>query len=266
MELLEAILLGILQGVFEWLPVSSEAVVSVFMTQLLGTTVIESVNTAIWLHLGTMFAALLYFRSDFTELTRRSIEKLKNKDGTIDTVKDKEIAFIILTTFTTGVFGGTLYLIGIKSLTNSPDLFAAITGLALVFTGLARLYSKKASRESINLEPKDSVYTGILQGMAVVPGISRSGSTVFGLLYHSFSAKEAFRLSFLISVPAVFLANIGINIFSGFTLSLELLVAAATAFGIGYLTIDLVLKIADRAEIAYLCFGLALISFLPLFI
>jgi len=70
-----------------------------------------------------------------------------------------------------------------------------------------------------------------------------------------------------LSVPAIFIANIGINIFSGFTVGIEMMLASLVAFVVGYLTIDIVLEIAGRAEVAYICFFvLAAISFIPIII
>lgn len=265
MTIVEAVVLGVIQGIFEWLPVSSEAVVSLVMTQLFGSGVAESLNSAIWLHTGTMLAALIYFRKDFLELIDFFFERVTERDFELKGSETENIfIFIVVATFVTSVVGGTIYLGALEFFSARPDMFAALTGVALLATGLLRFYQKGKSRVSEDVDLIDSTFVGVLQGLAVIPGISRSGSTVFGLLYQDFSAEDAFRLSFLLSVPAVFIANIGINIFSGFTVGVEMLIASSAAFVVGYFTIDMVLEIADRAEVAYICFGLALISFLPL--
>lgn len=267
MSLTEAVVLGVIQGVFEWLPVSSEAVISIIMTQLFGSGVTESLNSAIWLHTGTMLAALIYFRQDFWELIDFSFDRVLEKDfekkgSAIENV----FVFIVVATFMTSFVGGVLYLGVLEFVSARPDLFAAITGLALLATGLLRFYQTDKGRVSKDVDLIDSTFVGVLQGLAVIPGISRSGSTVFGLLYQDFSAEDAFKLSFLLSVPAIFIANIGINIFSTFSVGIDMLVAAVVAFIVGYVTIDIVLEIAERAEVAYICFGLAAFSFLPLVI
>lgn len=265
MSLAEAVILGVIQGIFEWLPVSSEAVVSIVMTQLFGSGVTESLNSAIWLHTGTMLAALIYFREDFLELIDFSFDRLLERDFKMKGSEIENIfIFIVAATFVTSVIGGVLYLGALEFVSARPDLFAAITGLALLATGLLRFYQTGESRVSKDINLIDSAFVGVLQGLAVIPGISRSGSTVFGLFYRDFSAEDAFRLSFLLSVPAVFIANIGINIFSSFAVSVEMLLASVVAFVVGYFTIDVVLEVAERAEVAYICFGLAALSFLPL--
>lgn len=265
MALLEAVLLGVLQGVFEWLPVSSEAVISIVMTQLLGSGVIESVNYAIWIHTGTMLAALLYFREDFLELIKFFLNRLKDRDFKRRGSETENIfIFMVIATLITSLVGGVIYLGALELFSGSPNLFAALTGVALLATGLVRYYQKDSYRVSADVSWNDSIIVGLLQGLAVIPGVSRSGSTTFGLFYYNFSAEDAFRLSFLLSVPAILIANIGINIFSGFTVGVEMVIASATAFVVGYFTIDLMLEVARRAEVAYICFGLAFISFLPL--
>ncbi|MFB6208665.1 MAG: undecaprenyl-diphosphate phosphatase [Candidatus Nanohaloarchaea archaeon] len=267
MSLAQAVILGVLQGVFEWLPVSSEAVISIVMTQVFGAGVTESLNSAIWLHTGTMLAALIYFRKDFSEMLDFSFERLKNRNFEIEeTETGKVFAFLLVATVFTSAVGGAIYLGVLQFLNSRPDLFAGLTGAALLATGLLRFYQGGDERNPKNLDLIDSSLVGVLQGMAVIPGVSRSGSTVFGLLYRNFSGREAFRLSFLLSVPAILIANIGINILSGFTAGTEMIVAAGVAFVVGYLSIDIVLKIAEKTAVAYLCFILAMFSFVPVFL
>lgn len=267
MELVQTVLLGILQGIFEWLPVSSEGVISLTMTQLFGREALRSIHVAAWLHLGTMFSALLYFREDFVDI-------VENLPGYLSDFRSAEffgegrslISFLVLSTFVTALVGGTIYLLGLKTISESPKIFTGMMGLALLVTGLLRFYRSKAVKTLTDMGLNDSVFTGILQGFSVIPGISRSGSTIFGLFYRKYKSREAFRLSFLLSVPAVLLANIGLQIFSGFEVTMNLVLAALTAFLVGYGTIDLILKLAEKVEVAYLCFLLAGMTFISLFL
>ncbi|MBC5793504.1 MAG: undecaprenyl-diphosphate phosphatase [Nanohaloarchaea archaeon] len=264
MELLLAVILGVVQGVFEWLPVSSEAVISIILTQLGNTGVVKSVNTAVWLHTGTMFAALLYFRKEFLNLIRKFFSSIRKKSFDRGSEDGKLLEFVFVATLVTGIIGGPLYFLGLKSAANSPELFSGLMGVALLLTGLLRFYSGGSSRQKGSTNWKDSIFAGILQGFSIIPGVSRSGSTVFGLLYRDFDPQTAFRLSFLLSVPAILAANIVLNLFEGFTITIPLIVSSAVSFIVGYASIDLVLRIADRTEVAYLCFVLAALSFVPL--
>lgn len=266
MEILHAVMLGVIQGVFEWLPVSSEAVISLVMTQFLGVEPIKSVNAAIFLHIGTMLAALLYFREDFIEV----VEDLpsyfqdfkQNPNGKLR--ETNLINFLGFSTLITGLVGGSIYVFGRKAIPESPEVFSGLVGGALLLTGLMKLKASGSSRSYIDAGFSDSILVGFLQGLAVIPGISRSGSTVFGLFYRDFSSEDAFRLSFLMSVPAVVAAQVGLNLFSGFQATSGLLVASLTAAIVGYVSIGAVLEIAEKVEVAYLCFFLAALSFVPL--
>lgn len=267
MNIVEGIVLGLLQGVFEWLPVSSEAVVTLVMTQVFGSGVVESVNSAVWLHTGTMLAATLYFRQDIQSLMEQVWKDKKQPFKTVK--KDSGIPvnrFLFISTLTTGILGGSIYVLGLKNLVGQPEIFSGLTAAALFATGLARFYRPGASRRRKDLNDRDSVVTGVLQGFSIIPGISRSGSTVFALFIRDFDADEAFKISFLMSIPAILAANIGLELFGGLTVSSELMIASLTAFVSGYLTIGTVLKLADRAEISVICFVLGLISLIPLII
>ncbi|MFB6241552.1 MAG: undecaprenyl-diphosphate phosphatase [Candidatus Nanosalina sp.] len=265
MEPLQAIVLGILQGVFEWLPVSSEAVVTLTMTRLFGSGVMESVNAAIWVHTGTMLAATVYFRDEILGLIDIS---WKNRHDPRKVLRDSSetsvIRFLFLSTLVTGVVGGSIYVFGVKSLVGRPKLFSLLTGVALILTGLLRFYRSSESRMFAEVSDTDSVLIGVLQGISISPGISRSGSTTFGLFLREFNAEDALRLSFLMSIPAVLVANIGMNLFSSFSVSPELLLASGVAFVVGYGTIGTVLKFAEKSEVSIICFVLGLISFIPL--
>ncbi len=267
MEPATAVLLGALQGISEWLPVSSEAVIALFMTQLMGSAPAESVNAAIFLHTGTMLAALAYFRRDFLgvlEDVPRCTEEFFDKKKIPS--EYALLNFLFFSTLASGLVGGAIYLLGMDALPSNPAVFTGFIGFALVLTGIIKLIGKPATRGYADINLLDSFEVGFLQGLAVIPGISRSGATVFGLFALDFDSDDAFRLSFLMSVPAVLVAQIGLNLFSGFEFSPMLLLAAATSFVVGYLSIDIVLKIAERIEVAYLCFLLALLSFASILI
>jgi undecaprenyl-diphosphatase len=261
----QAVILGALQGIFEWLPVSSEAVVTLTMTRLFGSGVLESVNAAIWIHTGTMLAATIYFRDEILGLVDISWKNRHDPRRVLrDSSETSVMRFLFFSTLVTGVLGGTIYFTGLERLVGNPGLFSAITGVALFLTGFARLYSSEDSRVFTDVSDLDSALIGVLQGLSILPGISRSGSTVFGFFLRDFNGEDAFRLSFLMSIPAVLAANVGIKLFSGFSVSMELLLASATSFVVGYAAIGTVLKFAERTEVSIICFVLGALSFVPL--
>lgn len=222
MDIIQIILLGTIQGVFEWLPVSSEGFVTLTMTQLFGENALKSVNIAIWLHLGTMFSALLYFRRDVKKILL-GLPNYFRSFGNESSESSGVISFLIIVTLLTSIIGGFLYIFGIKELATRPKIFTGLMGTALLLTGFIRFYSSSETRTKKDVNWKDSVFVGILQSFSIIPGVSRSGSTVFGLFYRRFNGKDAFKLSFLLSIPAVLIANVGIELFSGFSFSIGLL-------------------------------------------
>jgi len=255
-NLTEAVLLGVIQGIFEWLPVSSEAVIALVLTYL-GKSPAASVNSAVFLHLGTAFAATVYFRSEYIEVLDTVRDYLSSGLSTEYSLTD----FLAISTIVTGVTGFLGYVFLLQLVPDSPSVFTAIVGLFLLLTGLMQLYTGSESRKSEDSTRTDSLFTGLLQGISVVPGISRSGSTVFGLLYRGFDPEEAFRLSFLMSVPAVLGANVFLNI-KGFNPTPELVLASGVSALVGYASIETVLRLAEKFEVAYICFFLAGLSFL----
>lgn len=262
--MLQAVVLGIVQGVTEWLPISSEAVITLLMTRIFDQGAITSVNSAIWLHTGTMMAAILYFRKDFWDIGMHFLKKREKAfDGSENAVTGK---FLIASTLATGLVGGTIYFLGLEKAASYPRLFSGLMAVALFVTGGLRLYSSEELKDFFDIDIQDSLLVGLLQGFSILPGISRSGITSFGFLFRDYRAQDAFHLSFLMSVPAVLAANVGLNLFSGFTVGPSMIVASAVSFVVGYLTIGSVLKIADRGEIAYICFILGLLALLPVLI
>jgi undecaprenyl-diphosphatase len=270
MELIEAVIIGIIQGVTEWLPISSEAAITLIMTQVFGTGPEKALNASIFLHTGTMIAAFIYFRQEYLEILKYVIEQVKtpveNLQKPEKVLQEKEgrlTIFLAVSTFLTAVVGGTIYFTGIKTAVKNPAIFYLLMSAALFITGLLRLYKKSKTRKHSSVEISDSVFVGFLQGFSIIPGVSRSGTTAFGFLFRDFDARSAFHLSFLMSVPAILAGNIGLELFTSFNFEPVYLAASAAAAITGYITIESVLEIADRAEIAWICFALAIIALIP---
>ena len=174
------IFLGVVQGLTEFLPVSSSGHL-VIGQKLLGMQG-EEIALSVILHLGTVLALLIFFSKDILKLLRYI----------------KSIALIALVTLITGIIGisGKDFF---ESLFTSPKAVGAallVTGIILILTKLA-----KPAREKVNF--KDACILGVTQGIAIIPGISRSGMTISTLLFRKLDAQTCFKFSFLASVPAV---------------------------------------------------------------
>lgn len=251
--ILESILLGIVQGITEWLPVSSKGNVAI-LGQLLGLSTNDAFAYAIILHIGTFLAALIYFRKEIVEL-------IKGKDK-------KLLRFIIITLIFTGIMALPNYIILKKILeTSSLELFGLIiysqtifvlvVGFFLIITGILQLAKKKI--KEAELTDKNAFFLGLGQGLTVLPGMSRSGTTTSVMLFEGFSPEKAFHLSFLISIPTVILGEISFHILEKPALSPEMIFGIAAAAIVGYLTIDFLLKIVKKINFGKFCLALGTI-------
>ena len=254
LSIIQYILLGIVQGITEWLPISSSGMIALIVSNFYGITDVEVlVRTALFLHLGTFLAALVYFRKQVWKLTKTIFSYKKQNKET------KEIFnFIFISTIITGIIGLAIIKLfySLDNLEITGKTISLIVGVLLLFTGIIQIKSKKqGNRSEKNIKNIDSIYLGIAQGLAVFPGLSRSGITVSTLLLRKFDDTSALRLSFLMSLPIVLIGNIILNL-EDFVFSSNALWALATSFILGLLTISGLIKISKKIN-----FGLFIIIF-----
>ncbi len=258
MEFFEVMILGILQGIFEWIPISSEGAIFFASTNFFGQTDLNFIlREALFLHLGTFLAALIYFRKDVSHL----IKSLFNYKHT-DTETKKILNFLIVSTIISGVLGLALLqflkFFETRFLMTSRLITLSI-GLLLVMTAILQIKApSKGHRKEIHLNEKDSILLGIAQGFSALPGLSRSGLTVSSLLFRNIDETSALRLSFLMSLPIVFAGNILLNI-SDFVLIKELYVGVIFSFLAGLLTIHLFMKLSERVKFGWFVLIIAIL-------
>ncbi|TGC10930.1 undecaprenyl-diphosphate phosphatase [Methanolobus halotolerans] len=265
LTLFEAVVLGIVQGVAEWLPISSEGMTSLVMINVFGKTFAEALPISIWLHTGTLFSAAIYFRKDLLEILYGIPGYVRNvKSG--NKQEQPLISFLIISTLLTGLVGLPLIVLATNITEFSGKIATAFIGLLLIFTGVLQITaSARDTKKHIPLFG-DSLVTGIAQGFAALPGISRSGITVSSLLLRNFQAPQALRLSFLMSIPTVLVADVGIAMMGMLTIDANSLIALCFAFIFGILSIDAFIKIAQKFDFARFCIVLGLLSLLAYFI
>lgn len=260
--MLEAIISGAIQGIVEWLPVSSEGLLVLIKVNFFGGKGLDIVlKEVLFLHLGTFLAALVYFRKEVIALLKACFNYKASNNETRQIFK-----FVIITTIISGLLG-FLFLKIFTGLETQLEITAKIItlgiGLLLLITGWLQIRArrKKGVKQVNDIKNADSVLLGFLQGLAVLPGLSRSGLTVSGLLLRKFDDVTALKLSFLMSLPIVLLGNIVLNLdkfaFSGYSM-IELLFS----FVFGIITIDLLLRFARKINFGWfvLIFGLATIA------
>lgn len=257
MDIVQAIVLGIVQAISEWLPLSSKTMDAFAYTELFGGQNEHVLSVLLFLHLGTLLAATIYFRREILSLLREVLHAPSNWKRHSAT----KTGFIISALFFTGVVGIPLLLIEHFILpTLQGDLLLTIMGAGLILTGfLLTTQHKHRWRTTDSAGWKDGVLTGLLQGLSVLPGVSRAGTSTTGIIWRGFDSESAFHLSFLLSIPTVFLAEMllwGAQIAQGgisFPLS-EGLMLSASSFVFGYLTIGALLQAARRINVASLAF------------
>jgi undecaprenyl-diphosphatase len=253
-SLIESIIIGLLQGLLEWLPVSSEGNLVIVLVGVFGLSAEETFSTAIFLHLGTGLAALVYFRKEVIEILRGK---------TTEHADLRSKLFII--TLLTGLVGFPIYMWLNVSLAVG-EILLALTGLALILTGLLQRQAAQQEQTGSELTWPISLILGAAQGLAIIPGLSRSGLTTSIMLFRNFTGEEAFRISFLMSIPASFAAAFGMMLVDGFTPDPYAAIAALIAVIVGYLAIDALLRLARRVSFWKICIGLgalAVLAWLP---
>lgn len=264
--MLEQIILGTIQGIAEWLPVSSEGILVLVEKNILhsGDGIEVIIQKALFLHLGTFLAALVYFRKDVFSLSK-AFFRYKSAENN----KKKLLKFLIITTLLSGLLGVLLLkgLAGLdKRVSYSTQIYGAqiitlLIGCALLITAFLQIrVSKKGCKKVDQLTDSDGILLGLMQGLAAVPGLSRSGLTVSILLLRRFDDACALKLSFLMSLPIVLGGNIILNL-NHLAFSIEQVVGLLFSFVFGLLTINLLLKLAKKINFGYfvLFFGLLVI-------
>jgi len=261
------VLLGIVQGVSEWLPISSKTQVIIVSNLLFGLSFTQGYALGLFLEAGTFIAATYYFRREVWKVLRALAGRGDDEGRTL-------LKFLIVVTAFTAVIGVAIY----KEVSESnlgPVLGIPMIALGCVLIGDAVLISvARAKYEPTkglkDLSLKELVAIGIIQGLAAFPGVSRSGVTVSSMLLLGINPRDSFRLSFLALIPA----SIGA---AGTTLLLSphqistaidavglpvILLAIAVAVVVGVTTIRVLLRVAGSQKIALLTASLGVLAIL----
>ena len=255
--MMAAVSLGLLQGVFEWLPVSSGGVTALFHGRFCHGGLAQGVEYALWLHAGTAPAALVALRHEAAAVVRECMAApfpLPPVTG-----------FLMLSMAVSGLVGLPLLLLAGQADDGgfgTPVMAAA--GLGLVVTGVAQLrLSRGGGREMGAAGRGDALLAGLAQGWSVLPGFSRYGLTMAALLARGFEGRDALALSFLMSVPAGLAGALYAGVVSGgAVLGPESLAAVGTAFGSGLLTVRVLLRLAARLNLGWLALAAGVLMLL----
>jgi len=243
MTYFDALLLGILQGLTEFLPVSSSGHL-VLAQAILGVKQ-PGVAFEVLLHLGTLLAVLIYFRSQLTLLVRSIFDANMKRERTI-------VGYLVIGTIPAGLAG-----LFFKDFFERAFSNPAMTSLMLLVTGLVLLSTRFFKRGNRRVSILSAIIMGIGQAVAILPGISRSGTTIAAGMISGVRPSEAAEFSFLLAIPAI-LGAAALKSKEMLTLTSDLLgqylVGAVFSFLFGLVAVYVVLAVVKRGKLDYLAY------------
>lgn len=210
MDILQAVLLGIIQGLTEFLPISSTGHLRI-IPALLGWNDPGAAFTAV-IQFGTLVAVLLYFRKDIVVITSAVLRGIVTKN--LFHNRDAQMGWMIAAGTVPIVFFGLLLKDQIETSFRSLYVISASLIILAVILMIAEAYTKRKAARGERLKTiddlswKDVIVVGFWQCVALIPGSSRSGTTITGGLFAGMNRETAARFSFLLSLPSVFAAGV----------------------------------------------------------
>ncbi len=263
MNAIQSLLLGVLQGITEWLPISSQGQTVLVMLNFMQIEPGTAISVAVFLHIGTALAVLIRFRTDFVSMLNRESKLLK---------------VIVVATLSTAITAVPLLFLLLFFVENQFEngaigtVLTGAIGVMLILTGIILGVQKRAGNRSLDeITTKDMIFAGLAQGFSILPGISRSGTTITILLMSGIKQELALKLSFLMSVPAVLGAIVLFEVreVSAIATS-DAAIMVLSSFIVGYITMSILLRFAKRVNFAIFCISLGvltlLFSQLPIFV
>ncbi len=205
MTYIQAIILGLVQGLAEFLPISSSGHLAL-LQYFFGIESDQVLAFTVMLHVGTLLSVFIIYWKDIKDLVVELIATIRDvctgKGLRINANPTRRLGFmIIVATIPTA-------LIGLLFEDFFEGLYSSLVGicLGLIFTGFILLLAERKGRQDKDIETmkfRHAVFVGIMQGIAICPGVSRSGSTLFGSLMSGLKRELAVKFAFLISIPSI---------------------------------------------------------------
>lgn len=254
MEVYQALILGIVQGLTELLPISSSAHLTI-IPWMFNWSVPEAFDVA--LHFGTLLAIVIYFFKDWLELIKGGYKYAVKKEKT---VQGRMFWYIVLATIPGGIIGFILDHF-LEDTLNRPIIIA----IALIAMGIILYIVDKKSKSKVKYEEmtlKQTFLIGLSQALAFIPGVSRSGITMTTARSMGITREAAAKYTFLLSTPIV-LAATALK-FKDFVFNLPFIIGVLTSFAIGLLVIKFLLKYLQKGSfkvfaIYRVIFGIAIL-------
>lgn len=189
MQILQAILLGLLQGVTEFIPVSSSG--HLIIAENLLNLDVSSLFFDVMLHFGTLIALVAYFRKDIAELIKSVFRKSGNRLG----------MWVLVATVPSVIAGAVLQPLAEGAFRSTWLVAFNLFWVALLMLGADKY---KPSKKLAQMTGKNALYIGLAQSLALIPGVSRSGITIVAAVGQKYTRQAAARFAFLIAIPITF--------------------------------------------------------------
>lgn len=258
MTYLQAVILGLVQGLAEFLPISSSGHLAI-LENFFGIKEDSMLFFAVMLHFGTLLSVFVVFWKDIVELFKELILTIKDLIGhkglRLDERPIRKLGvMIIVSCIPTAIIGfafGDIF----EGIYSKPVLI----GVMFIITGLLLLAAETwggGNRNINNLNYRNSIFIGIVQGLAIIPGISRSGSTLFASLLCKLDREFAVKFVFLISIPTIlgsFILELPDGLKEGITGQMwgPVIVGMLVAFLSGLFAVKVMLKVVANKKLKY---------------
>lgn len=265
MSILEAIIFGIVQGLTEFLPISSTA--HIIITQLILGTTYPGLSFEIFLHIASILAVVIYFRKDLVAVIIGFFSYFKTRSQE-NRVHFLFALYIVVATAITGGLGVIMkdYIGDTMKTPAFMSVTLIITGLGLIFIERFHRYGNRTEKE---MKFSDAIIVGLAQTLAVLPGISRSGATLISALLVGLNRETAVRYSFLLVIPVILgstvlaVGDVSQDIYAAIGVP-ALIVAFITTFFFSWLGIVWLIDFLKKSKLIYFaiyCFVVAILIF-----
>ncbi len=265
MGIFDALLLGILQGFTEFLPISSSGHL-VLMESFLQLPVADLMGFDVAVHFGTLLAIFVYFRNDFKDLFTAFFGMLIGKKGqSIDkkTLESRKMIWVLIICTLPAVFAGLLLGDYLEDMFRTTQSVAVMMLVVAFYFVIAEQIGKKMVDKKITM--KTGLIIGIAQAFALIPGVSRSGSTIATGIFQGINRQSAARFSFLLGSVAISAATVlslykvikGEIYLPGWDL---IIVGILSSFISGYLAVSMLMKFLKRHSLNVFAIYLLVLS------
>jgi undecaprenyl-diphosphatase len=265
LTLLKAIILGIVQGLTEFLPISSSG--HLVLAQSFLNITEPPLFFDVTLHFGTLMAVVMFFRRDIYEIITAIFGRNPNKGRSTSHYKTKGSARLFAWYIIIGTIPTVIIALVLKKTIESAFVNPLLVSIMLIVTGIILWLSGRMGQRGKTLNTLRAIIIGTVQGIAALPGISRSGATISTALIAGIDGEKAARLSLLMSIPAILGATIlEFKDIESINISIvAVILGTLVAFVVGYISIKLLVKVLIRgyfSKFAYYCWAIGIFGVL----